>query len=126
MTLYERLEKTKDCFDTYDTDYDAEVTVDWIDEITDNYDKFCMGIIKLVPVVKEEKDGTIVCGWTSLIVNNLDVFKEFTEKHWISQYEDDEDELIYQWIKEICYWIAGYTSESVYKEFVENYLPRLT
>lgn len=126
MTLYERLEKTKDCFDTYDTDYDAEVTVDWIDEITDNYDKFCMGIIKLVPVVKEENDGTIICGWTSLIVNNLDVFKEFTEKHWICQYEDDEDELIYQWIKEICYWIAGYTSESVYKEFVENYLPRLT
>lgn len=127
MTLYELLEFTEDTFDTYDTVYDAIVTIDWIDTETDYYDKFCNGILKLVVVCKKIKRGTVSAYWTEMITrkNNFDVFKEFTEKNWKCKYEDDEDELIYQWIKEIHYWMAGYTSESVYEDFVTNYLPRL-
>ena len=48
MTLYEYLKMSEYDYDTYDTDYDAVVTVCYIDEEEDEYDKFCNGIIKNV------------------------------------------------------------------------------
>ena len=127
ITLYELLELTEDTFDTYDTVYDAIVTIDWIDTEKYYYDKFCMGIVKLVNVCRRLRRGEVSANWTEMIIrgDNLDVFKEFAEKNWKNKYEDDVDEFVCQWIKEIHYWMAGYTSEDVYKDFVENYLPRL-
>ena len=124
ITLYELLELTEGTFDTYDNTFDAIVTVDWIDTEKDFYDKFCRGIVKLVNVQKKVGDG-LICNWSELIEYNMKVFKEFTQKNWVIKYEDDEDEFIYQWINEIHYWMAGYTSESVYQDFVENYMPKL-
>ena len=116
MTLYEYLKMADNDFDTYDTEYDAEVTVCYIDEENDEYDKFCNGIIKKVDVVKINGD-TLTVNWCELIKRNMDKFKAFTAEHWYAncQYEDDEDEFIYQWINEIHQYMAGYVSMDFYK-----------
>ena len=115
MTLFEYLKMSENDFDTYDTEYDTSVTVCYIDEEDDDYDKFCNGIIKKVNVVKINGD-TLTVDWCELIKRNIDKFKEFTKEHWNPncQYENDIDEFIYQWINEINMYMAGYVSESFY------------
>lgn len=103
-------------YDTYDTVYDACVTICYIDEedeARDNYYKFCADIMKKAEMEKQNGDILIV-NWTKLIQDNMEKFKAFTEKHWRYTYEDDEDEFIYQWINEIQAYMAGYVSESFY------------
>lgn len=117
MTLFEYLQMTECDYDTYDTKYDAGVTVCHIYEEDDNddYDKFCNGIIKKVNVVKINGDILIV-DWSELIERNMDKFKAFTKEHWRYQYEDDIDEFECQWINEIHMYMAGYVSESFYSK----------
>lgn len=122
MTLYEYLKLTECDYDTYDTKYDAGVTVCYIDEEDDAYDKFCNGIIKKVDVVKINGD-ILTVNWSELIGRNMDKFKKFTAKHWNYQYENDIDEFEYQWINEIHMYMAGYVSESFYSvlnKFVDS------
>ena len=115
MTLYEYLKMREDDFDTCDTVYDTGVTVCYIEEEDDEYDKFCNGIIKKVDVVHIDDDFPIV-NWTEMIERNLDKFKAFTKEYWINDYENDIDEFIYQWINEIHYYMAGYVDEDFYTE----------
>lgn len=124
MTLFEYLQMAENDFDTYDTKYDAGVTVCHIyeEDEADEYDKFCNGIIKKVSVVKINGDALTV-DWSGLIERNMSKFKNFTKKHWHRQYEDDIDEFVYQWINEIHLYMAGYVSEdfySVLNKFVDN------
>lgn len=127
MKLFELVNILQEDFDTYDTVYDAEVTVCFIEESkdNDNYDKFCIGIIKKVEVVKGNGNHGLIVKWTDLIKNNMDKFKAFSAEHWYEdcQYEDDEDEFIYQWINEIHNYMAGNVDEEFYGvlvEFVES------
>lgn len=120
-TLYDYLKMNKSDYDTYDTEYDAVITVCYIDCECDDYDKFCNAIIKKVDVVKAYNYGLTV-NWSNLIKRNMDKFRAFAMKHWAFEYED-EDEFIYQWVKEIHYYIAGYVSidfYSVLNEFVDG------
>lgn len=122
MTLYEYLKMSEADYDTYDTEYDAVVTVCYIDEENDEYDKFCNGIIKKVDVIKINGDALTV-NWCKLIERNMDKFKMFAREHWIYDYEDDIDEFVYQWINEIHMYMAGYVSESFYSvlnKFVDS------
>lgn len=119
MKLYDLLQ-IKECIDTYDTEYDAIVTVDADVEdnyVEDNYDKFCNYIFHNVEVVDAIND---ICDWTGFIKNNMTALKEFTKEHWNNTYENDEDEFIYQWINELHLYCAGYTSENVYKAFLDT------
>lgn len=120
ITLYDFLSLSECDYDTYDTKYDVEVTVCWIGEESDNYDKFCNEIIKKVNIIKINRD-MIMVDWNELIERNIDKFKEFTRENWYEthQYEDDIDEFIYQWIREIHYYMAGYVSEDFYENLVE-------
>ena len=118
MTLYEYLKLTRGDFDTFDTVFDASITVCYIsdeDEEYDDFNKFCNGIIKKVDVVRINGDWIIV-NWYEMIKRNIDKFKAFTKENWREdcQYEDDDDELIYQWINELHYYMAGYVSEDFY------------
>ena len=115
MTLYEYLKMREDDFDTCDTVYDTGVTVCYIEEEDDEYDKFCNGIIKKVDVVHIDDDFPIV-NWTEMIERNINKFKAFTKEYWINDYENDIDEFIYQWINEIHYYMAGYVDEDFYAE----------
>ena len=122
MTLYEYLRMAENDFDTYDTQYDASVTVCHIYEEDDEYDKFCNNIMKKVDVVKINGDALTV-NWSELIEKNMDKFKKFAREYWAYDYEDDIDEFVYQWINEIHMYIAGYVSEdfySVLNKFVDS------
>lgn len=125
MKLYDFMKLSEADWDTYDTVYDACVTVCYIDEeyeAEDSYYKFCADIIRKVELEKQNGDILIV-NWTKLIKDNMEKFQMFTNKHWRYTYEDDEDELIYQWINEIHAYLAGYVSENFYDilvKFVET------
>lgn len=120
MTLYEYLKLKENDFDTCDTVFDTGVTVCYIDEENDEYDKFCNGIIKKVNVVDEDEDFLTV-DWTGLIERNIDKFKAFTKENWYEncQYEDDIDEFMYQWINEIHQYMAGYVDMDFYSTLNE-------
>lgn len=124
MKLYDLL-KIKECIDTYDTEYDAIVTVDLIEDADLNnsfddfvyYDKFVNYLLHNVEVVDAKND---ICDWTGFIKNNMTALKEFTKEYWNYTYENDEDEFIYQWINELHAYCAGYTIENVYKAFLDT------
>ena len=118
MKLYDFMKMSETDYDTYDTVYDACVTVCYADEEVDSYDKFCNEIMKKVEVA-EVHENCLIVDWSALISGNIDKFREFTEKHWRYTYEDDEDELIYQWINEIHAYMAGYVSENFYNTLVK-------
>ena len=121
MKLYDFMKLSKDDYDTYDTVYDAEVTVCYIEENEENdsYDKFCIELMKKVDIEKINGDSLIV-KWTEFITENMDKFKEFTKENWYEncQYEDDEDEFIYQWINETHQYLVGNVSEDFYDKLV--------
>ncbi len=124
MTLYEYLKMRETDFDTCDTVFDTGVTVCYIEEEHDEYDKFCNGIIKKVDVIHIDDDCPTV-NWYEMIERNMDKFKAFTREHWREdcQYEDDIDDFIYEWINEIDYYMAGYVSidfYSVLNELVDS------
>lgn len=121
MTLYDFIKVTERDFDVYDDVFDAEVTVCYIRESNRNdfCEKFCIEIIKKVNLVKQTDDCCLVAKWTKLIQDNMEKFREFTDKHWSRKYKDDEDEFIYQWINEIHLYMAGYVSEDFYETLVE-------
>ena len=122
MKLYDFMKISQNDFDTEDTIYCSVVTVCYIDEneITDNYDKFCIELMKKVEMEKQVGDGLLV-KWTELIQNNMEKFRAFTKENWYEncQYENDEDEFIYQWINEIHQYMAGNVSEDFYDELVK-------
>ena len=124
IKLYDYIKMTENDFDTYDTEYDADVTVCYINEENDDYDKFCNNIMKKVNVVKINGDVLIV-DWSKLIERNMDKFKKFTVEHWYAncQYEDDVDEFVCQWINEIHQYMAGNVSIDFYpvlNELIDN------
>ena len=115
MKLYDFMKISMDDWDTYDHDYDCCVTVCYIDDADaeDNYDKFCNSIIKKVEVSRIIPGSHLVCDWSKLVKNNMEKFRAFSMEHWVFEY-NDEDEFIYQWIKEIHLYMAGYVSENFY------------
>lgn len=124
MKLYDVMKKSEEDYDTYDTEYDASVTVCYIDDEyeEDNYDKFCNEIIKKVEVTRIIPNSHLVCDWTKLIRDNMEKFRAFAMRYWAFEY-NDEDEFIYQWINEIHLYMAGYVSEDFYGvliDFVET------
>ena len=122
MKLYDFMKMSENDYDTFDAVYDADVTVCFIEEnkSNDSYEKFCIELMKKVEVEKVNGDILIV-KWTELIQNNMEKFRAFTKENWYEscQYEDDEDEFIYQWINEIHQYMAGNVSEDFYDELVK-------
>lgn len=120
MTLYEFMKMSECDYDTYDVDFDAIVTVCLPDEDDnlDVYGKFCFEIIKKVNVVKVTDTGLIV-DWSGFIKRNIEQLREFTDEYWYNNYDDDDDEFIYQWINEIHAYLAGCVSEDFYEKLVE-------
>ena len=118
ISLYDFLRISDKDYDTLDTEYDIDVTVCWIGEESDNYDKFCNDIMKKVNVERIAGEFLVV-DWSRLIKDNIEEFKRFTLEHWHTGYEDDIDEFIYQWIREVHYYMAGYVSDDFYKNLVE-------
>lgn len=129
MTLYEYLKLQQGGWisaDTYDTVFDAVVTIDAdIDHENseDPYDQFVFGILRSVEIAKIGKD-TLVCKWSKFINDNWQLFKAFSREYWNNQYEDDNAEFVYQWIREIHYYLAGYVGNSTYKAFCKDIIDK--
>lgn len=121
MKLYDVLKLTEKDFDTYDKVYNGIVTVCYVKENgkNDSYDTFCIELMKRVDVVQAISDYELVVDWSKLIVDNMEKFRQFARVYWVCQYKDDEDEFIYQWIKEFHLYLAGYVSEDFYDTLVE-------
>lgn len=125
MNLYDFLTKEQGDFDTYDTVFDVCVTVCEPyeydeDEEKEFYDVFNDLIMKNVSVIKKISECECLCNWSDFILFNKAVFKAAAEELW-PYVPKTEDNLVYEWIKEIHAWMAGYTSEKVYKTFVTKY-----
>lgn len=118
-SVYELLCETGRDYDTEDTVVDTSVTVCYIEETAgnDNYDKFCIGLMKKAKVQSCDGDNVVV-DWSGLIWGNDALFKQFMKKHWKTQYTDP-DEFLYQWIKELHYMMAGLVDDDTYKELVK-------
>ena len=137
MTLYDFLKLVKADFDTYDTVFDIEVTAcEPYESSMENmewYDKFYDFILKHVEFVEKTGECSCTAEWTKFITDNLDVFKEAAIDLWEITEEqthdedapDSYDDLIYEWIDEISKWMAGYANETIYKEFMEKYAPKI-
>ena len=119
MTLYEFVMLHENDYDAWDKEYDTCVTVCHIDKVTDSYDAFCKKMMQKVSVVGTANNDDPIVNWTELIERNMPVLKSFTEKHWDNKYKDDVDEFIYQWIKEIHMYFAGYVSEEFYNVLLD-------
>ena len=129
MTVYEYI-KTSGCdYDVYDDEFDACITCcdcseDDGGEDDEFYYRFYAGIQKLANVVEIKKDW-IIADWSAMIRHNKAILEEYMYKNWKRDYED-EDDFVYEWIREFHLWGAGYTNEITYKDFVENYMSRMT
>lgn len=120
VTLYDYLNIAQKDFDTYDTKYDISVTVCYLGKSEhDEYDKFCNAIMKKVNVIKQTNNSNLIVGWSNLIERNLNKFKLFAKRCWVMQYEDDIEEFIYQWVKEIDLYMAGYVSMDFYGVLID-------
>ena len=119
MTLYEYVMLHENDYDVYDDEYDTCVTVCYIDKVTDGYDAFCNKMTQKVSVVQTNYNDDPIANWSELIKRNMPVFKSFTEEHWRKKYRNDIDEFVYQWIKEIHLYFAGYVSEEFYNVLLD-------
>jgi len=125
MTLYDFILQEQGDFDTYDTVFDVCVTVCEPYEYDEGeekqyYDIFNDLIMKNVEVDYKKSDYECICKWNDFIEKNIETFRKAADELWYHTPKNDDD-LIYEWIREINSWIAGYVSESVYKKFVTEY-----
>ena len=125
MNLYDFVVKEQGDFDTYDTVFDVCVTVCEPYEYDEGeekeyYDVFNDLIMKKVSVIKKISGCECLCNWSDFILFNKAVFRKAAEELWTNVPKKDDD-LVYEWIKEIHSWMAGYVSESIYKKFITTY-----
>ena len=125
MTLYEFITLEQADFDTFDTVYDTCVTVCEPYEYEDGeqkeyYDIFSDLIMQMVEVEEKTGECTCLCKWSDFIEKNIATFRKAADELWTKTPKADDD-LIYEWIKEINSWLAGYVSENTYKKFVTTY-----
>jgi len=118
VKLYDYLQIEENDYDCYDTEISGEVTVCYIENPKDDYDRFCVELMKRVNVIKKIDDCSIECEWSKLIRENWDKFKAFTASEWAHDYEDDV-EFVYQWIREIHFYIAGEVAEDYYSTLLD-------
>lgn len=120
MKIKEYLDTLPCDIDTYDKVFDAVVTCcqisdeEFKEEEKGNfkyYYRFIKYIYENVDVIDPKY---AICNWAGFVEKNIDVFQKFMEEHWIHCYTD-KDDFIYQWIKEIHLWLAGYSYENNYK-----------
>lgn len=102
--------------DTSDTVFDAVVTICWDRECdglakTDFYYDFCKTLYSKVFLKEVNENNVWLVDYTGLIKNNLDLFKDYSKKHWREEYsniaEEDVDEFIYLWINELHLLLSG-------------------
>lgn len=120
MKLYDFLAMSNCDYDTYDDVYDVIVTVSINLEPEDDYDRFCIGLVKLIDIKEFNCDGDPICDWSGFIKRNINIFRSFANDNWIKNNYPDEDDFICEWIKELHYFLAGYGADDQYWFYKEE------
>lgn len=92
-------------------DWVADVTVDYIENPQDNYDKFLNKLVSLVTVTRIMENDTVIVTWSTLIEKNMDKFIQFASENWIYP-EKGKD--VYTWIIELHNYTSGRVDEEFY------------
>ena len=130
MKLYDFLFVHECDEDVYDNTYDECVTVsmpslDCEDE-WENYERFIVEVCKRVDLIGTTRYG-LIADWAGFIERNIELLKAYADKNWYkNQYDGDDEEFIYQWIRELHLWFAGYVDEGTYAEFLNEYLCKMS
>lgn len=122
LTPSDLLSENNDYIEFYDDRFDAFVALDYVSEkkLNCKEDKYYYRFLNyLNNNVQVLSAGNCICAWTDFIKKHIKAFKKFTKEHWTRTYEDDMDEFIYQWIRELHLYGAGYVSETEYKALVD-------
>lgn len=122
LTPSDLLSEDNDYIEFYDNVFDIFVGLDYVSEkdLNREADKYYYRFLNyLNNNVQVLSVANSTCAWTDFIKKHIKAFKKFTKEHWVRTYKDDLDEFIYQWIKELHLYGAGYVSESEYKALVD-------
>jgi len=120
-TIYDILLETGSSgYDTWDTEFDAGVTVScdtslYVKE-SDAYEKFVVELIQKIPA-RQTSEINLVAEWSKVIRKNALVLKNFMELFWGCTYTDDD--FVLAWIKEFQLLLSGHAPESMYGMFYE-------
>lgn len=114
MKLYDFLKMFGEDFDTYDDVVVTTVTACINLEPEDDYDEFCVALVKKIEVKSIEEDGNPICGWYDYIERNLPIFRQFANDNWIKNNYPDEEDFICEWIEELHRFLAGYGADDQY------------
>lgn len=129
FSLYELCKRKEGLdLDTYDNIYDATVTVcvDFYDLEGDpddedfDYFRFIREIMKRVEVIDEN-----TVAWSTLVENNVGIFRRWTEKHWYKGNHEYDDDYIYEWVGQIHLLFAGYGTDDIYKSLCDDLLAEI-
>lgn len=128
MKIWDLLLNNEKDYDVCDTELDISVCCVAPDiysesdmEFADDfyYDKFAVMIYKAVDVLPDTENGCYVqAKWCDFIKRNKEKLRKFADEnwYWVSK---DEYGFIYQWIREIHLYLAGYADESSCKALFE-------
>lgn len=118
-SVYEFMCLTQGDYDINDSELDTSVTVVYIEESDDNdtHEQFCIELLKKVKL-NSFTNNCVEADWSALIRENKELFTQFMKENWKQQYTDEE-EFIYQWIKEIHLYLAGYTYDDMYAKMLD-------
>lgn len=122
LRLYDFLMRSKRDFDTADEVFDASVTACYIEPDSfelykdDSYYQFTKWVYENVKVI--EVDETVICDWSGFVEEHMQSFRKFSEKNWKYSYPDNDD-FVYEWVKEINSYLAGCVSDKCYKELLK-------
>ena len=110
-------------FDSYDNVYDVIVTIcfdeETVDKPEDSFDRFVKYIVEHVDYIKGN-GNYVICDWNGFVKAHEQVLRQYEHDCWRYNYDDDEDEFVYEWIREINLYLAGYISEAGYTDIVNR------
>lgn len=115
MTLYDYLVGTSgDCY-TYDRLYNFRIVVS-VPEGTSSFDKFISVLYQHLLIAEVRSKTSLVVLWSEYIRRNLDLFREYANKHW--DYDKDLDDTLFikAWLEELDIYMQGTNSEGLYDE----------
>lgn len=120
MTLYDFIATTECDYDTLDEVYDESVTISVNLEPEDDYDEFCIALIKKIEVKDITDSGDPICDWSDYIKRNSTRLRGFANDYWYKNNFEDEDDFICEWIKEFHLLLAGYGEDGCYDYLKEE------
>lgn len=109
--------------DTYDVALTFEVSEDDL-KSSDPYFKYQVELSKHIPFIKEFNGtfASVIADFTKFVMDNMDLIKSYIKKNWNENWQyvlDDEDELIYEFIKYLDDGLVGSWGDKTYKGMID-------